>query len=176
MKKQFIIIFVLAICTLFGLHAYKGNDGWKDFFSIPGRCHIQFPSDPQHLQQKMGEEQDLLSYDVYVAGDSNKIVYFLLVASFPINMNEEQKHQCLEGFLSGILTNNPDNELVDAQIVHLEGKNGIDFQIKNGERHFQGRVLAHENLMYLLACECDKEYFSFEDFKKYLSSFSISSH
>ncbi|MBN1915174.1 MAG: hypothetical protein JW769_04730 [Parachlamydiales bacterium] len=147
-------------------------NNWKDFHTKEGQCRIQFPSSPQHIQQNKNGDQ-AVSYDVYIANDREKVIYFLLIASFPIVMNQEQKHKSLEGFFSGLLSNNPDNVLVDANLVDVQGNEGIDFQINNKDRFFQGRVVSVDRCLYLIASECNKDDFSFEDFQKYLSSFSL---
>ncbi|CCB89018.1 MAG: hypothetical protein KDK61_06970 [Simkania sp.] len=149
--------------------------GWKKFHSIPGACSISLPSSPEHVKQIMplSEEGHNLRYDVYVAAHEKKAVYMLLVAQYPPFVNQAHADMSLESFLNGLITQNPENKLIFADLTEVQGYKALDFFIEAKGNYFKGRAVMADNNLYLLAMECDGKNYHEDHFSHFISSFEL---
>ncbi len=148
---------------------------WKKLQSTAGRCKIAMPDQPEHLQQKMSlpEENTELRYDVYVSGINDKAVYMMLIAEYPPLIDPSYAELSLESFLNGILTQNPNNRLIFADLVTVQGHKGLDFFIKTKDVYFKGRAIMANNQLYLLAMECEMQHYHEASFNFFINSFEF---
>jgi len=156
--------------------ATKGDfKSWKKLQSTPGKCRISMPDQPEHLTQKMllPEEKAELRYDVYVSGVNNDAVYMMLVAEYPPLIDPSYAELSLESFLNSILTQNPQNRLVFADLVSVQGHKGLDFFIRTKDVYFKGRAIMANNQLYLIAMECDMHSYHEPSFNFFINSFEF---
>jgi hypothetical protein len=149
---------------------------WQQFHSIPGNCSLSFPDHPEHVSEKMSladEGYDLI-YDAYICPLDKQTVFMLLVAQYPEFVDESYAQMSLEGFLNGILNHNPGNQLIFADLVLVDGHNGLDFFIRTGNVYFKGRVLMVKNNLYLMAMECAIQSYDENHFNHFINSFQLS--
>lgn len=155
------------------------NDGnfkqWKKLQSHAGKCKISMPEQPEHLQQKMvmPEEKTELRYDVYVSGVNDRAVYMMLIAEYPPLIDPSYAELSLESFLNGILTQNPNNRLIFADLVTVQGHKALDFFIKTKDVYFKGRAIMANNQLYLLAMECEMQHYHEPSFHFFINSFEL---
>jgi hypothetical protein len=148
---------------------------WTKVYSFQGKCNAMFPRNPDHVKQNMemkGESSDL-EYDVYVADLERRSVFMVLIAKYPGEVKEEYAVGSLEHFLNTILVQNPNNQLVFANLVHVQGFQGMDFFIRTNDVYFKGRVLLAKNYLYLLAMECEKQNYQDEHYQFFIQSFEL---
>ena len=149
---------------------------WKKLQSTSGKCRIAMPDQPEHLQQKMTlpEENMELRYDVYVAGLNERAVYMVLIAEYPPLIDPSYAEKSLESFLNGILTQNPSNRLVFADLVTVKGGHkALDFFIRTKDVYFKGRAIMANNQLYLLAMECEMQHYHDASFNFFIDSFEF---
>ncbi len=149
---------------------------WKSFHSFAGQCSVSFPENPEHVTQKMKLEEDDqdMQYDVYVAQEKNQeAVFMVLVAQYPSYVTEEYADLSLESFLNGILTQHPNNELVSADLIEVQGHKGMDFFIKTKGVYFKGRAVMSGSNLYLIAMECQSHNFQENKFDYFINSFKL---
>ena len=148
---------------------------WKKMESSSGKCSIALPDVPEHMQQTMmlPEENTELKYDVYVAGQERKAVYMVLIAEYPNVVNQSYAQMSLESFLNGILTQNPYNRLIFADLVEVDGNKGLDFFIRTKDVYFKGRAIMANNQLYLLAMECEVQNYTEDEFNYFINSFQF---
>lgn len=191
MKKEFKQIFPLLIASLVVLSTPAGavnlekvtskkeaqikNISWKDFHSVVGKCTLKFPVAPEHISEKMNvpEEGYNLKYDAYIATHEKKSVYMLLIAQYPEFVDQSLAQASLEGFLNGILANNPGNQLLFADMLLVEGKPALDFFIRTGGIYFKGRAIMVNNHLYLMAMECEVQHYDESQYNYFVSSFKF---
>jgi len=154
----------------------KGNASWQEFHSVVGNCTMQFPKQPDHLSEKMRlpEEGFDLKYDAYISSVDQKTVFLLLVAQYPDFVDETYARMSLEGFLNGILTHNPNNQLIFADLSLVGGHEALDFFIRTGGVYFKGRALMVKNSLYLMAMECEVQNYDETHYNKFVQSFQLS--
>jgi len=154
----------------------KRSLDWKEFPLLSGSCCMRFPIEPEHVTESMqvAGEQYSLRYDAYISAlkDSNT-VFMLLVAQYPTFVDENYSRMSLEGFLNGILTNNPQNQLLFADLVLVDGHEALDFFIRTGTVYFKGRAFMVKNHLYLMAMECQMQQYSEATFKEFVASFKM---
>ena len=134
-----------------------------------------FPVEPEHISEKMAmpEENFELKYDAYISAADQQSVFMLLVAQYPSFVSEEYAQMSLEGFLNGILTHNPGNQLLFADLLLVEGNQALDFFIRTGGVYFKGRAVMVKNSMYLMAMECEIPKYDEVRYKHFVNSFKI---
>lgn len=148
---------------------------WSEFHSVAGRCKMAFPTAPEHVSQKLnGPEPGYdLNYDAYISALDERTVFMLLVAQYPEFVDETYAQMSLEAFLNGILTYNPENQLIFADLLLVEGHEALDFFIRTGSVYFKGRAVMVKNSLYLMAMECDVQIYNEQNYNKFVQSFKL---
>lgn len=148
---------------------------WKEFHSVVGKCTLKFPSAPEHISEKMNvpEEGYDLKYDAYISSFDKKSVYMLLIAQYPEFVDQSLAQASLEGFLNGILSNNPGNQLLFADMLLVEGHPALDFFIRTGGIYFKGRAIMVKNQLFLMAMECEVQNYDEGKYNYFVSSFKF---
>lgn len=154
----------------------KGDSLWQEFHSAVGKCTMKFPKYPDHLSEKMRlpEEGFDLKYDAYISAMDQKTVFLLLIAQYPDFVDESYARMSLEGFLNGILTHNPNNQLIFADLSLVGGHEALDFFIRTGSVYFKGRALMVKNSLYLMAMECEVQNYDEGSYNAFVESFQLS--
>ncbi|NGX39967.1 MAG: hypothetical protein KR126chlam1_01307 [Chlamydiae bacterium] len=193
MKKWQKQLFFLSLCSLLvpvlpasamdGEQQNSNNEivqisssEWKEFHSIVGKCTLKFPTSPEHISEKMSvpEEGYDLKYDAYISSEDQKNVYMLLIAQYPDFVDQSLAQASLEGFLNGILANNPGNQLLFADMLLVDGNPALDFFIRTGGVYFKGRAIMVQNHLYLMAMECEVQNYDESGYNYFVSSFKFS--
>jgi hypothetical protein len=159
------------------VQAQKGQStAWQEFHSVVGKCTMKFPKYPDHLSEKMRlpEEGFDLKYDAYISAMDQKTVFLLLIAQYPDFVDETYARMSLEGFLNGILTHNPNNQLIFADLSLVGGHEALDFFIRTGSVYFKGRALMVKNSLYLMAMECEVQNYDEMHYNAFVESFQLS--
>ena len=140
-----------------------------------GSCSMRFPTTPERVSETMAvdEEGVNLQYDAYIASADASTVFMLLVAQYPEFVDEQFARVSLEAFLNGLLTHNPGNQLLYADLVLVEGYEGLDFFIRSGAMYFKGRALMVKNQLYLMAMECEAQSYDETHYNEFVNSFSL---
>lgn len=148
---------------------------WQEFHSVTGKCTMKFPKYPDHMSEKMRlpEEGFDLKYDAYISALDQKTVFLLLIAHYPDFVDETYARMSLEGFLNGILTHNPNNQLIFADLSLVGGHEALDFFIRTGSVYFKGRALMVKNSLYLMAMECEVQNYDEMHYNTFVESFEL---
>lgn len=148
---------------------------WQEFHSPAGCCSMKFPQKPEHISEKMagGEDGYDLKYDAYISSLDKKTVFMLLVAKYPDFVDESYAQVSLESFLNGLLSHNPANQLIFADLVLVGGREALDFFIRTGSVFFKGRAMMVKNSLYLMAMECEMQHYDENDFNLFINSFKL---
>jgi hypothetical protein len=179
MKK--VITSILGGCFLIlsplGLSADLAKEQLIQMVNIQhGMCSMEFATTPEHISEKMqmdGEGVDL-QYDAYIASSDKNEIFMLLIAEYPEFVDEQFARMSLEAFLNGLLTHNPANQLLYADLVLVEGYEALDFFIRSGSMYFKGRALMVKNQLYLMAMECEVQGYDEVRYNNFVNSFSLS--
>lgn len=179
-KKLGICFLVLSLLALHFLtqgsvHANEGS-AWNLMVSRTGDCRINFPSQPQMVQQSFQISDDglRLHYDVYIAPFEDKGVCLLLIAQYPMPITKGHELSGLEGLLNGIIGHSEDNKLTFAKVIELQGTPGIDFLVHSKSNYFRGLAFMMGNKLYLIAMEGKKEFLNEKIFDRFSKSFKLS--
>ena len=79
----------------------------------------------------------------------------------------------LEGFLNGILSHNPGNQLIFADLLLVNGHEALDFFIRTGPVYFKGRAMMVKNHLYLMAMECEVASYDESKYNMFVNSFQL---
>jgi hypothetical protein len=173
----------LSMLTLFQpLHAQEASQvstqslaNWQEFHSQAGNCKMHFPNNPEHVAERMSvtEEGYELRYDAYISTVDKQSVFMLLVAQYPEFVDESYASSSLESFLNGILSHNPGNQLIFADLVLVNGHEALDFFIRTGSVYFKGRAMMVKNSLYLMAMECEMQSYDESNYNRFVDSFQF---
>lgn len=156
--------------------AQTKKDNWTEFHSTSGQCTLLFPVEPEHMSEVMSvpEEGYDLKYDAYISTEDKKTVFMLLIAQYPDFVDETYAQMSLEGFLNGILSHNPGNQLIFADLLLVDGHEALDFFIRTGGVYFKGRAFMVKNSLYLMAMECEVQTYDEARYSIFVNSFKLS--
>lgn len=171
----FLAFSLFAFHILFRSVAHAETTGWQQIFAQGGECHISFPSTPQMIQQSLplADGMSRLSYDVYLAPHDDKGVFLLLIATYPVALSGGHEVAGLEGLLSGIINHNPENQLVFAKLIELQGHTAIDFLVEGGTSYFRGQAIMIGSKLYLIAMEGMRGKMDEGVYGRFLQSFQL---
>ncbi len=150
-------------------------NAWQEFHAVAGKCRVSFPSNPEHVSQRLTTPEigyDL-RYDAYISSMDKQTVFMLLVAQYPDYVDQTYAQMSLEAFLNGILTYNPENQLIFADLLLVGGHEALDFFIRAGGVYFKGRAIMVKNSLYLIAMECDVQIYDEQNYNKFVDSFKL---
>ncbi len=149
--------------------------GWQEYHAKAGNCSLWLPAEPEHISEKMAmpDEGFELKYDAYISAVEQQAVFMLLVAQYPEFVDEAYAQMSLEGFLNGILTHNPGNQLLFADLLLVDGHEALDFFIRTGNIYFKGRAVMVKNSLYLMAMECEIPNYDEVRYKHFVESFRL---
>jgi hypothetical protein len=149
--------------------------GWTEYHAQAGNCSLFMPAEPEHISEKMAmpDQGFELKYDAYISAADQQTVFMLLVAQYPEFVDEAYAQMSLEGFLNGILTHNPGNQLLFADLLLVDGHEALDFFIRTGNVYFKGRAVMVKNSLYLMAMECEIPHYDEVRYKNFVESFKL---
>ncbi len=151
---------MLALLLFIGLWGSSyAVEGWKEFCAIDGECRVLFPMQPQHVREKMflPPVNTWMEYDIYVSILQPKAIFLMLIAKYPIKVPVEKVQECLENFLKGMTSNNPDNHLIFADVNEIRGKMTLEFFLRSTSAFLRGKIFMEGGKLYLLAVESRSE-------------------
>lgn len=183
-RKANLALFGVGLCmaTPFGVASEAASitevaveRNWQEVSHAPGKCSMKFPTAPEHVSEivEMDGVEFNLQYDAFIASSDTKAIFMLLVAQYPDFVDEQFAHTSLEAFLNGILTHNPNNQLLFADLVLIEGHEALDFFIRSGGVYFKGRALMIKNQLYLMAMECEVQNYDEGHYNMFIDSFLL---
>jgi hypothetical protein len=155
--------------------ALAATTNWQEFRTVCGKCKMKFPKNPDHLSEKMrlAQEGYDLKYDAYISAADQQTIYLLLIAQYPEFVDQSYAKMSLESFLNGILTHNPNNQLIFADLSLVDGHEALDFFIRTGGVYFKGRALMVKNSLYLMAMECEVQNYDEASYNTFVASFKL---
>lgn len=184
--KGVVLSSTLALCGIFNAtnvtavetptkQVVENKNSWTEFHSVVGKCTMLFPAYPEHMSESMSvpDEGYDLRYDAYISSEDKKNVFMLLIAQYPDFVDESYAQISLEGFLNGILTHNPGNQLIFADLVLVNGREALDFFIRTGGVYFKGRAMMVKNSLYLMAYECEVQTYDEVRYNMFINSFKL---
>lgn len=175
MKTLFAVMAAVLLCGASAPQSTESFGSWRTFHSVSGKCTIAFPEQPEHVHQRlpMSEEGYDLNYDVYIAPHKQEAVYMVLIAQYPPFVSPEHSDKGLESFLNGILSQNPNNRLIFADLTEVNGYKALDFFIQTKGVYFKGRAVMAKSSLYLIAMECESQNYQESHFTYFINSFEL---
>jgi hypothetical protein len=165
MMKRLLLLFLLPIF----LEAASSDD-WIEYHSQKGNCLLFFPNVPTHIKEQLPiNATTFLPYDVYVANHEDSI-FLLLVAHYPMELNQEQAKTGLNAFVEGLLSHK--EEIVQKIFNPHVKENFVEFFLQTKQRTLEGKAFVIGNKLYLLAAESGLGYKK-EWHHKFLHSFAL---
>ena len=125
------------------------GSGWVEYFSENGKFSVHFPEKPEVIQKKVEVPN----------GDPIQLSEFKAVkdAAFSVSYLDLPKkwklfssNTLLKGAMNVVHEHMPGTELIDKKIVKHKNYPAMDFKMKDGENHIEGRLILVGNTLYRL--------------------------
>ncbi len=144
---------------------------WKEFKA--SCCSMKFPAEPEHLSETVaidGKGREL-KYDIYISKGEQQTLFILLVAQYPEGIDAADAQRSFDGFLKGILTHHPDNQILSADPMIIDGNKALDFLIRTKNLYFKGRAVMIKSKIYLMGMECEIPHYNENRYTYFVTSF-----
>ena len=168
-----LILNILAV-GLFFSSPLLAND-WKLFKSDKCSFQAEFPSNPEHIEQKIDIPRSDLSirYNTFISEPNASAVYVISVWNYPAEIDMSKPEANLQDGFGGMLSALPGSSVLSMQMGEQQGFKSLSFLVKNDEIYFQGKlVLVHHTLYQVFAVYRSPEKTS-DDYEHFINSFML---
>ena len=150
-------------------------DSWKGFTAAKSGFSVKFPSEPEHIEQKIDIPRTDLSihYNTYVSEPNENVVYVISVWNYPAEIDMSKPEANLQDGFGGMLSALPGSQVVSMNMGEQQGFKTLSFLVKNDEIYFQGKlVLVYNTLYQVFAVYKGKEEME-NNYQQYINSFKL---
>jgi hypothetical protein len=148
---------------------------WKEFTSPSVKFKALFPSLPQHATEKIPdlETKELRKYDAFVSTDAQGNVFMISQMTFPKKLENGKMEEILKDEVNKILKRNKENKLKTMHYEKFHNFTALDFSMTNGDLLIAGKVLAHNNLAFVLSMMGKTDAFDRQKLDFFVNSFEV---
>jgi len=168
-----LFINVLAVVLFFSPSLFADN--WKEFTSAKSGFSVKFPTEPEHVEQKIDIPRTDLSihYNTYISEPDESVVYVISVWNYPAEIDMSNPEANLQDGFGGMLSALPGSQVVSMQMGEQQGYKALSFLVKNDEIYFQGKLILVYNTLYqVFAVYKGKEEME-SSYQEYINSFNL---
>lgn len=139
-----------VLAAPWGNKASKESSKWKSFTSTQNNYSVEFPSDPEHMEQVIEvPKTDLkIGYNTYISEPSEEAVYVVSVWDYPEQIDMSKPEINLQDGFGGMLSALPGSEVQNMEMTEVQGHKALKFLVKNEDIYFQGMLLLVNNTLY----------------------------
>lgn len=123
---------------------------WKSYTSTQNNYSVEFPSDPEHIEQVIEvPKTDLkIAYNTFISEPNEEAVYVVSVWDYPSQIDMSKPEVNLQDGFGGMLSALPGSEVQSMEITTIQGYKALQFLVKNEDIYFQGMLLLVNNTLY----------------------------
>lgn len=167
---------VLPINEKNPLLAQSSNfEEWREFSHPDGLFKALLPSLPQHVTDKISDPitKEPRKYDIFAAADEHGTAYVINIITFPNKMETKDIENAMLSVVNDMLIRNKENKLTMTKMGKLRNLRSLDFTLENGEVTIAGKVIFHDNTLYVLSMVDKTNAFKTKEFDFFVNSFDI---
>ena len=148
---------------------------WHEFTSPQNNFKVLLPTLPQHVSDTVTDPatQQQHKYETYTALGDNGSAYLINEITFSSPKQAEATEEELKAAVSSMLIRNKENKLNSMVMGSLHDNPALDFSLDNNDVLIKGKVLAHNNKIYILSMINKKDTFNDKEFDFFVNSFNF---
>lgn len=148
---------------------------WKDFTSQSGKFVVSFPVPPQNAKDVVNVPRSDLkrTYDMYVSEKNDGTIFMVSVITYPKELVIANSNFLLDEVVDEMMQTNPKNRLLKKEASTYNGMPAIDFKIDNKIYDIEGKVIANNEVIYLLSYLAKKGKFDADEYHHFIDSFKL---
>lgn len=146
---------------------------WNEFTSENGLFKVLLPGIPQYVTDMVIDQKTLepRKFETYALAANNGSAYVINVISLPPDSKPDEA--ALKAAVTDMLDRNKENKLKHMEMGTLHGKPALDFSFNNNEVSIEGKVLSHQNQIYILSMIGKDDVFDKKNFDFFVNSFEF---
>lgn len=146
---------------------------WNEFSSEQGQFKVLLPILPQHVSEKVIDPKTLeqRKYETFASAADNGAAFIINVISLP--ESSKPNEESLKAAVTDMLERNKENQLNHMEMGRLNENPSLDFSLSNKDVLIEGKILAHDNKMYVLSMISKKDSFNKKEFDFFVHSFDF---
>ncbi|MCP5470349.1 MAG: hypothetical protein H7A36_07600 [Chlamydiales bacterium] len=148
---------------------------WKTLTETKSGFSAMFPSEPEHIEQKIDiPKSDLsINYNTFISEPNENVVYVVSVWNYPAEIDMSKPEVNLQDGFGGMLSALPGSEVISMQMGEQQGFKSLEFLVKNDDIYFQGKlILVHNTLYQVFTVYKDKAMMT-ENYGRFIDSFKL---
>lgn len=148
---------------------------WREFVFKPGHFKVLLPALPQHVSDSVADPKtkEPRKYETFAVASDNGSAFIVNAITYASPFEAQATEDRLKEAVSEMLTRNSDNKLNSTKVITFRGHPALDFSMSNGEMRIEGRVLTHNEVMYILSMLGKKDSFNQDELNYFINSFDF---
>jgi hypothetical protein len=148
---------------------------WQKFTSKENGFSVDFPTTPDHVEQKIDIPKSDLSikYETFLSEPNENAVYVVSVWYYPSEIDMSKPEVNLKDGFEGMLSALPGAKVEKMNITDLNGFKALEFRVKHDEIYFQGKLILVYNTLYQVFTVYKENVDVKDDFNRFINSFKL---
>jgi hypothetical protein len=144
---------------------------WNEFSPENGLFKVLLPATPQYVSDMVIDPKTLepRKYETYALAANNGVGYIINVISLPPSSKLDE--ESLKTAVTDMLERNKENKLKQMKMGVFREKPALDFSLGNKDVLIEGKVMAHDNKIYILSMIGKEDSFDKKNFDFFINSF-----
>lgn len=157
------------------LNSPNNFQDWKEFSESDGKFQALFPVLPQHAADKIADPitKEPRMYDMYASASDSGAGFIISAITFPEKIDQKDVNDVLRSAVNDVLARNKENTLNMGKVEKFNDLDSLDFTIENKEVKVAGKVILHDNMLYILSMADKASDFDHNKLKFFINSFKI---
>lgn len=166
---------VLPIDEKNPLKSISNFQNWKQVDQTDRTFDALFPAHPQHVIDKIPDPitKEPRKYDMYAAADEHGTGFIISTITFPEKVDDKDIDAMLKRAVNDVLERNKENKLKMTKAGKFQNSDSLDFVLENKEVRVAGKVILHNNILYVLSMADKTDDFSSDELDFFVNSFHI---
>lgn len=148
---------------------------WREFSYPAGHFKVLLPGMPQHVSDTVEDPttKEARKYDTVATATNNGNALMISVISFETPGQAKETEESLKAAVIDMLARNKANKVKTMKMGTFHGKPALDFSMNSGELLIEGKVVAHNDAIYILSMLNQKEPFNTKEYDFFINSFNF---
>lgn len=146
---------------------------WNEFSPGEGQFKVLLPAKPQHVSDVVVDQKthEQRKYETFAIATDNGPAFMISVITLP--ESNKPSEESLKAAVTDMLERNKENKLINMKMGLLHDNPALDFSIGNKDVLIEGKVLAHDNKVYILSMLGKEGSFDKKEFDFFVNSFDF---
>lgn len=148
---------------------------WREFVFKPGHFKVLLPALPQHVSDTVPDPKtkEPRKYETFAIATDSGSAFIVNAITYATPFQAQATEENLKEAVSEMLTRNSVNKLNSTKAITFRGHPALDFSMSNGDMQIEGRILTHNEVMYILSMLGKKDSFNQDELNYFINSFEF---